>query len=157
MAKPTTVAFAAFYIVVEDEGSSPATFSAPCGLTSKAFNQTATTQDTIVPDCDDPDAPAFTERAVDALSSEISGDGVLAMEAHYDVWQPWLFSALPRNIRIGLGAIPNPAVGGYYEGPFLLTGLNMSADRGQKMRGAVTIVSAGEWEFVAYVASPAFA
>ncbi len=153
MTKPTTVAFGKFYILVGD-GESPEMFEAPCGLTSKAFNQTASTQDTIVPDCDDPDAPAFTERAVDALSSEISGDGVLAKEAHDEVWQPWLFSALPRTVRIGLGSIPDVSLGGYYEGPYLLTQLNMSAERGQKMRGAVTIVSAAEWEWVAPVTSP---
>lgn len=153
MAQPTTTSFAKFYILVGD-GESPENFDAPCGLTSKAFNQTASTQDTIVPDCDDPDAPAFTERAVDALSSEISGDGVLAKEAHDEVWQPWLFSAAPHNVRIGLGAIPDVLVGGYYEGPFLLTQLNMSADRGQKVRGAVTILSAGEWEYIPVVTSP---
>lgn len=156
MAQPTTVAFGQFWIVVGD-GESPELFEAPCGLTSKAFNQTASTQETIVPDCVDPDAPAFVERAVDALSSEISGDGVLAMEAHHNIWQPWLFEAAPRNVRIGLGSIPDPLVGGYYEGPYILTVLNMTADRGQKMRGAVTIQSAAEWEYVPFVVSPPFA
>lgn len=150
MAKPTTVAFGEFFIVVGD-GNSPEQFAAPCGLTSKSFNQTANTQDTTVPDCDDPDAPAYIERAVDSLSSEISGDGVLALESHNTVWQPWFASAAEKNVRIGLGAIPDVAVGGYYEGPFLLTALNMAADRGQKMRGAVTLVSAGEWSYVATI------
>lgn len=156
MTRPTTVSFGQFWIVVEDLGSSPMTFSAPCGLTSKGFNQTYSTQDTIVPDCNDPDAPAYTERAIDAGSAELSGDGVLSMEAHYNVWQPWVGKGT-RTVRIGLGSEPDEDVGGYYEGEFLLTALNMSADRGQKMRGAVTIVSDGEWVFVDYVASPAFA
>lgn len=152
MALPVTVAFARFYILVGD-GDSPEIFRAPCGLTSKGFNQTATTQDTIVPDCENPDAPAFVERAIDALSSEISGDGVLSWDDHHEVWQPWLFSAAAKNVRIGIGTIPT-LTGGYYEGPFLLTGLNMTADRGQKMRGAVTLVSAGEWEFIPPTSSP---
>lgn len=147
MTKPTTVAFSEFFVVVGD-GASPEVFSAPCGLTSKAFNQTASTQETVVPDCDNPDGPAFIERAIDALSSEITGSGVLALEAHDNVWQPWFFSAAARNVRVGLGAVPNVAVGGYYEGSFLLTALNMSADRGQKMKGDVTLQSAAEWSYV---------
>lgn len=153
MAQPTTASFGRFYILVGD-GGSPELFAAPCGLTSKAFNQTANTQDTTVPDCDDPDAPAYIERAVDSLTSEISGDGVLALEAHDAVWQPWFASAAERNIRIGIGSLPDPLVGGYYEGPFLLTGFNMSADRGQKVRGAVTITSSGQWSFIPLVTSP---
>lgn len=157
MAAPLTIPFGHFYILVSN-GSSPETFNAPCGITSKGFNQTATTQDTTVPDCEDPDAPAYIERAIDALSSEISGDGVLDFDDHHEIWQPWYASALPRTIRIGIGILPpqvGTGAGGFYEGSFLLTGFNMTADRGQKMRGAVTLVSDGEWSFEPPTTSPA--
>lgn len=147
MAKPTTFPFGEFFIVVGD-GDSPEVFAAPCGLTSKAFNQTSNTQDTTVPDCDDPDAPAFIERAVDSQTAEISGSGVLAKEAFDAVWQPWFASAMPKNCRIGLGAIPDVSTGAYYEGAFILSQFNMTASRGQKVNVEVTMVSDGEWTYV---------
>lgn len=153
MAQPTTVTFGKFYILVGDE-ESPETFEAPCGLTSKGFNQTASSQDTVVPDCDDPDGCAVTERAVDAKSSEISGDGVLSLEDLNHIWQPWYDSCLARNVRIGLNAIPDPLVGGYYEGSFILTALNLSAERGQKVRCAVTLLNAADWNYVPFAISP---
>ncbi len=146
MARPTTVAFNQFLIEVGD-GASPETFAAPCGLTSKGFNQSASTQDTTVPDCDDPDAPAYVERAVDALSAEISGSGVLAMEAFTDVWEPWYRSALFRNAHVRLD-VPAADGGGYYTGKFILSQFNMTGQRGQKVNVEVTMVSDGEITWV---------
>lgn len=139
MTRPTTATFAQFLVEVGD-GNSPEVFAAPCGLTSKGFNQTASTQDTTVPDCDDPDAPAYVERAVDALSGEISGSGVLAIEAFEDVWEPWFRSAVFRNVRIR----PQGAGNGYYAARFILSAFNMTAQRGQKVNVEVTMISDGE-------------
>ena len=71
MTKATTTTFGSFLIKLGD-GASPEVFAAPCGLTTKGFNQTANVQETSVPDCADPDAPAYIERAVDTISSEIT-------------------------------------------------------------------------------------
>lgn len=141
MAKPTTLAFGDFLIKLEtSEGSG--VFSAPCGLTSKGFNQTATTQETVVPDCDDPDAPADVERAIDALSREISGSGVLAMEAR-DTWQDYYDSGLKKKCRVYLDTtLANH--GGYWEGYFVLTAFNVTATRGQKINIEVTMMSDGQ-------------
>lgn len=143
MAKAQTVTFGVFGIKVGD-GATPEAFSAPCGLTSKGFNQTASTQETVVPDCDDPDAPAYTERGIDAISGEISGSGVLDKSAFENVWQPWFVSAAPRNCRI----YPSGETGKYYAGSFVLTALNMTADRGQKVTISVTMQNDGEYTLV---------
>jgi hypothetical protein len=47
---------------------SPEVFASPCGLNSRSFNRTAATNETNVPDCDDPDAASWLERDVVSLS-----------------------------------------------------------------------------------------
>jgi hypothetical protein len=139
MTKATTTPFGGFLVKLGD-GASPEVFTAPCGLTSKGFNQTANTQETSVPDCTDPDAPAYVERAVDTISAEISGSGVLATEA-FTVWQAWFDNSATKNFRI----YPKGASGGYYEGRGILSAFNMTVQRGQKVNVDVTIQSDGEY------------
>lgn len=141
MAKPTTLPAGDFLIKLESsEGSG--VFTAPCGLTSKGFNQSATTQETVVPDCDDPDAPASVERAVDALSGEISGSGVLAMGSR-NTYETWYRSGLKKKCRIYLDTTLANS-GGYWEGYFLLTQWNVTAQRGQKINTELTMQSDGD-------------
>ena len=135
MAKPTTFRFGELLIEVGD-GASPEVFTAPCGLTSKGFNGTADTSDTSVPDCDDPDAPAWKERAVTALSRDISGDGVLASE--YKVtWDTWFSSGLTKNVRITIGGL-------VWTGAYLLSGFNITGALGEKLKVSVSMQSDGE-------------
>lgn len=147
MATPRTLTFGKMLIEVGD-GESPEQFDAPCGLTSKGFNQSATTQETTVPDCDDPDAAAYVERDVESLSSEISGAGVLAMDggegSAFHVWRGWYEGAAAKNVKITLDDVD----GGYYLGAFHLTQFNIGATRGQKVTVDVTMVSDGEWSWV---------
>lgn len=139
MAKPTTFTFGQFLIQVGD-GASPEVFSEPCGFTQKGFNQTANMQETSVPDCSDPDAPAYIERAVDTLSSEVSASGVLAGEA-FTTYQTWFDSAASKNVRIYIKG----SSGGYYSGSYLLSGFNVTNSRGQKHNVDITLVSDGQW------------
>jgi hypothetical protein len=144
MTKPTTLTFGHFLILLGD-GASPEVFAEPCGLTSKGFAQTANTQDTNVPDCDDPDAPSFVERAIESLSGEISGSGVLAMES-FPVWDAFYKNAISKNVRIVLDTtLANN--GGYYEGAFLLTRFGMTAQNKGKVQVELTMVSDGQWIF----------
>lgn len=139
MTKPTTKTFGDFIVQIETTSGS-GIFSAPCGLTSKGFNQTANTQTTVVPDCDDPDAPAYEEKAVDSIGAEISGSGVMATEA-FTTWQDWFDSADVKACRI----YPKGSGNGYYAGNFLLTAFNMTVDRGQKVQVSVTMQNDGQY------------
>jgi hypothetical protein len=143
MAKPTTHTFGEFLVKLGD-GADPEVFAAPCGLTSKGFNQTANTQKTAVPDCDDPDAPAYNETAVDTIDSEISGSGILAEEA-FDTWQDWFASAASKNYRV----YPMGSAGGYYAGKGVLSAFNMTVQRGQKLNVDVTITGDGAYVWTA--------
>src|SRR5690349_17841274 len=123
MAKPTTLAFGSFLVYI-NTADSPDTFVAPCGFTQKALTLSAATSETTVPDCDDPTAPAWTERAVSALSAQITGQGVMALES-LDEWREWYESADQRLVRIEFDTTL-ALNGGYYEGYAILTNLGFS-------------------------------
>lgn len=139
MAKPTTTTFGNFVVQLGD-GGSPETFSAPCGFTNKAFNQTANVQETSVPDCDLPDAPAYVERGVDTQSAEISGTGVMAQEA-YATWEAYRSGGVSKNARV----YPMGLANGYYQGAFVLTQFNNAVQRGQKVNIDIAMQSDGEY------------
>lgn len=137
--KPTTLPFGRFLLKLYDPDEEK--WTAPCGLTSKGLERSVSTNDTIVPYCDDPDAVAETERTKDAKSSQFTGSGVLDM--HYrDVWERFYQDEDSWLVRIYLDTtLANH--GGYYQGNFHLTQATFSAERGQKINLAVTLMSDG--------------
>jgi predicted secreted protein len=127
-------------IILIGDGAAPTeAFEAPCGLTSKGLDLNAASNDVLVPDCDDPDAPAWLERAVQSLSGQITGKGVMAVES-FDLWRDWALSGLPKNARVQL-------VGtglGHYGGSFLLSKFTLSGDFGSKVQVDITLDSDGQ-------------
>jgi predicted secreted protein len=146
MATAKSAKFSEFVVLLGD-GASVEVFSAPCGLTSRGFNQTASTQDTTVPDCADDEAPAFVGRGVDSLSGSISGSGVLAMDS-FSIWKDWFLSGLSKNIQI-LVDKPMADGGGHWAGAFVLTSFNITSERGQKAAAEVTMESDEAYVWVA--------
>lgn len=136
MARPTTIKGSKFLIQIED---TPGVYVAPCALTSKSIDFSAESNDFNVPDCDDPDAPTWTERVVSALSASVSGSGTLAMES-LATWREWYRSGLEKNIRVKL----DHASGGYFAMSAILTGFNLGGNQGELATIEVTIASNGE-------------
>lgn len=149
MAAPTTLSFTNFKVYI-NTANSPDLFVLPCGFTQKALTLSAASTDTLVPDCDDPTAAAWTQRAVSSLSGQISGQGVLAMES-LDEWRSWFLSGAERLIRVLFDAT-GANNGGYLQGEAILTNLGFStalnAD-GNKVQLQVTIDNAGQWYWTA--------
>ena len=87
MAQPTVIAGTKLLLLVGN-GASPEVFAEPCGLTSKGFDMAASTNNTLIPDCDDPEAPAWEAKDVNSLSATVSGQGVMATES-LDTWRDW--------------------------------------------------------------------
>lgn len=145
MAKPRTLTFSNFKVWIADSAS-PGVFTAPCGFNQKALNLTAETSDTNVPDCDDPEAPAWTERGVTALSAEVTGQGVMAMGS-LEAWREWFLAAESRMVRVEFDdTLANG--GGYYQGLAIVTNLGHAValgSDGNKAQLSVTLVSDGEW------------
>ena len=80
MAQPTTFSFGKGTIEVGD-GATPDVFSKVCGFKSIEMSLKKDTNDTTVPDCDDPDAPAWKQRDVTSIEANFKCSGVLAAAA----------------------------------------------------------------------------
>ncbi len=107
MTQATTLKFSQFLIQLGN-GAVPEVFAAPCGLNSRGFSRTAATNDTNVPDCDNPDAPSWLDRDVVSLAAALSGSGVVADE-DYDVWNTWWESGWSCNELCGFNeGVSNP-------------------------------------------------
>lgn len=140
MAKPTT-ANASKLSIWLGNGASPEVFAAPCGLTTRGINFSANSNDTQVPDCDDPDAPAWVERVVQSLQAGVTGSGVLAKEA-LDAWETFFFDAVSINCRavIDWGS----GVTRRYDGRFICSAFNVTGQLGQKIQVEIRLDSDGE-------------
>jgi hypothetical protein len=142
MAAPQTAKFGAFRVLLGD-GNSPEVFSAPCGFTQKAYARSKELSESNVPDCDDPDAPAWVEREVRSLSSSISGSGVLAKSA-LPIWDEAFDSTDSINCKIemhwGASGAGNIIT---YTQKFHLSSLEISADLGEKVQISVSMESDG--------------
>lgn len=139
MAKPTTLRWSKLVIFVGD-GASPEDFeSMVCGMITKGIQFSTETGDSVVPDCDDPDLPSWTERVPRALSASVTGAGVLAEETFAD-WRDWFLSAAAKNVRIGIEL----AVQGYFYGSFVMTAFEAAGNEGDgKIQVNLTLQSDG--------------
>jgi len=146
MARPTTYS-AKLLLIQLGNGGTPEVFAAPCGLTTRGIQMTKETNDVTVPDCDDPDLPAWTERDVLSLSGEISGSGILAAEA-FATWRAAFLSTNAVNCRIRINETGANG-GGYFYGAFHLTALNITGEIGNKVQVEITLISDGEIQWAA--------
>ncbi|MDF2809505.1 MAG: hypothetical protein K0S56_536 [Microvirga sp.] len=142
MAAPTTLRFGAgaFYI---GDGAETEVFTKICGFTEASLAIEKESNDTTVPDCDDPDAAAWTERDVVALSWSMSFSGVLAKEA-LPLLEAETLQSAPTNVRfdlagagVGVGT-PNKRYAGRAHIRHTIT-----AARGEKWQVEVTVEGDG--------------
>lgn len=138
MAQPTTASASKLSIWIGNSAS-PGIYVAPCGLNTRGINFSATVNDVTVPDCDDPDLPAWTQRTVQALSAGINGSGVLALES-LPTWQSFYFGAVSLMCRV----LIDHADGYRFDGLFLLTTFNITGQIGNKIQVEVGMQSDGE-------------
>src|SRR5262245_42004282 len=139
MAKPTTFPFKDLIILIGDGATPTEGFTAPCGLTTKNFELSANSNEVQVPDCDDPDAPAWIERVVATMTGDIAGNGVMAKES-FTLWRDWALQGVTKNARVqivGTGM-------GYYGGAFILSSFAISADLGDKVQVDIAMDSDGQ-------------
>ena len=146
MAAPVTARFGAGFIEIE---TAPSVFTKLCGFNAIEISLEKELNDTTVPDCDNPDAPAWVERDVVSQSGSFSCSGVMAKEA-LPLIEAATLSALSVNSRITIagmgtgGATPNRR----YSGKFHIQH-SISGERGNKWEisidgesdGAIAITS----------------
>jgi len=131
------------------DGAEPEVFEAICGITTKGFQQTRATNDTVDWDCADPDATPITVRDTGATDWSITGSGLLARNKLADL-QAAFDDPNPSNWRFVFDeATGNEIVDGYYQGPGLLTDLSITGENGQYLQISLTISGADKVNFVA--------
>lgn len=145
MAKPVTYKGSLIGIYLEDPDT-PGTFIKPCGITGTQAQFTKGTQDIDVPDCDDPEAPAWVARAVQSLSFTASGDGVLAADA-VPVWWDYFNTTESVEARIYVGSLTDTQNGYYWAGRVHVDQLSVGGTRGQIANVSINVVSDGELVF----------
>lgn len=123
-------------------GASPEVFAADCLInTSRGIKFNVDTKDFVVPDCADPDSPAWKEVVKDGLSATIDGAGMLDTPSVED-WYNWLIDKDTKNVRVKIN-VPGADGGLYWQGAFHLTAFDVSGDRTDKATATVTLVSSG--------------
>lgn len=145
MAQAKTLRFSEQALLLGD-GESPEVFTAPCGFTTLNLTVNIETNTTNVPDCEDPDLPAWL--ASDEVSKQmvLGGDGVLDTEAVV-LWREWLMEGGERNVRWLTDGATNTEANGYFEAPGILTTYEETGTRGERwgLNIGITLNGAPEW------------
>lgn len=144
MGRPTT--YSGSLVAIYLEGSTPGVFVKPCGLTQHQATFTKNMNEVDVPDCDDPDLPAWTEREVSALDFSANGSGVLAAEA-VQTWWDAFNSTEAILARVYIGKPDDIVNGHYWEGQVHVSQFEVGGTRGERANASVSIVSHGEMTF----------
>jgi len=146
MAQPTTIRHGKFKIYVEDPNSA-GTYIAPCAFTEKALTLAGSPVEDVIPDCDNPDAPAWVGRSIGSLSASVSASGLWAAEA-YETWRTLFLAGEPFNVRVEFDETGANG-GGYYAGAAVLTSLGNSSSQGKRVEASVELASDGAWTWTA--------
>src|SRR5690606_38318399 len=104
------------------------------------FSRSKSLNEVPIDDCDDPDAPAWSERDVASMSATISGQGVLAKEA-VDIWEAAL--ANDESIECEVELVYGTGDSRLYEGRFHLENFEITGSRGERVQVSVTMQSDG--------------
>ena len=139
MAAPVTVKFGKFRVLLGD-GSSPINYVAPCGFTSKSLVLSKNLTDVNIPDCDDPDAPAWVGRDVQSITASVTGEGVMAAESA-ETWMVAFEDTDSVPVRI---EIEFPLQTYVYTGLMHLSSMTLGAEAGGRVTNNVEMQSDGE-------------
>lgn len=147
MALAKTLRFAQQTMLIGDGATPTEGFEAPCGLTSLNLTVNIETNTTNVPDCEDPDLPAWLVSDEVSKQMVLGGNGVLDTDA-LQVYRDWLLDGGERNVRwLTDGAGING--GGYFQAPGILTTYEETGERGQRWGVNLGITLNGKPAFVA--------
>lgn len=114
-------------VVQFTDGASPEEFAPDCLInTTRGIQFQSDTNEFIMPDCDNPDDPAWKSVTKDGLSATISGAGMLYTASLPDMYA-WFNGDDSRNMRFKVN-VPLASGGGYWAGAFKLTQLEVTSD-----------------------------
>lgn len=118
-------------------------FAADCFInTSRGIKFTSETNEEIMPDCDNPNDPAWKSVTKDGLQATISGAGKL-FTASVEEWWNWFKGDIGKNVRVRIDVLAASG-GGYWQGSFKLTEFEVSAGGNKEVCEAqISLVSDG--------------
>ncbi|MEL7111161.1 MAG: phage tail tube protein [Pseudomonadota bacterium] len=123
------------------DGADPEVFTHPCLINAtRGLQFSSSTIDSVIPDCDDLDAPAWVAREKDSLAVTITGEGIMDAQSTGDYFD-WLLQDDPKNVQgiVDLGG-PDEQT---FEGTFHLTDFQVSGERKEKAQVSITLISTG--------------
>lgn len=130
-------------VQIGNGGTPTETFAHDCLInTSRGIKFTSETNEEIMPDCTNPDDPAWKEVTKDGLQVSVSGAGKL-YAASVDEFFNWWKSPNAKNCRFMLN-LTGANGGGYWSGAFHLTEFEVSADDNKATAECqISLVSSG--------------
>lgn len=138
MARPNTLKGTKVSILIGDT-QDPPVYTKFCGLTAKAIRFVKNTNEFFVPDCDDPDDPAWRELAASGRSATITGSGILDLDA-----QTAMRAAMNDSDPVPMKVMLDDAAGGAWTGTFMVTEMNVTGNDGELTQVSLTLESSGE-------------
>lgn len=146
MAKPGTARGTKLRVLLGDD-SDPVVYTQFCGLTAKQINFQTQTQDEYVPDCDNPDDPAWREITKSGRSVTITGSGTLDIKGALQRMQDAYNSDEPVPMKVELN-VPSVDGGGAWVGNFAVTQLQITGNDNTLVTANITLESDGEVAWV---------
>jgi predicted secreted protein len=141
MAQPTTRRGTKLRVLQGDGATPTEAFTAYCAINAKEVRFTSQTGEFYVPDCADPDAPAWREIVKSGRAMTVTGSGTLAME-HLAEYQAAYDDDEAINYRVELD-VANTAQGGYWAAAFALTELGITGNDADLVTVSITLESNG--------------
>ncbi len=141
MAQAQTLRFGEQLLLWGDGASPTETFTPLCGFTSLELTVNIETATTNVPDCDDPELPAWLETDEVSKQMQLGGTGVIDANV-LDEFNDWILTGGERTFR-WLTQAENGAANGYWEGRGILTTYGQTGERGQRWNHNFAIVLNG--------------
>lgn len=118
-------------------GANPEVFVHPCLInTSRGIKFGSNANKIVIPDCDNPTDPAYSQVLMDGLNAMIDGAGKLdaAAVATYD---DWFRSGATKNVQVWLGDK------GYWQAGFKLTQWDVKGERNNYCDVTISLESDG--------------
>lgn len=149
MAQAKTLKFAQQSMLLGGGETPTELFTAPCGFLELSLTVNIEVNTTNVPDCLDPDLPAWLQSDEVSKQMVLAGNGVLDTDA-VQVWRDWMMEGGEKNVRWKTdGSAANG--GGYFQAPGILTTYEETGARGERWSLSTAVTLNGKPVFTAAV------
>lgn len=143
MTAVTRVTGSKLLVQIGDGGSPTEVFAHDCLInTARGIKFSSETTEDVMPDCDNPNDPAWKSVSKDGLQATITGSGKLYTSS-VEAWWTWFKGDIGKNCRVKIDVLA-AAGGGHWAGSFKLTEFEISAGGNKEnCEAQVTLVSDG--------------